>query len=105
LTGGLTTRGTRLDRLTDRPRSLAGWIALTFNELVAAITAGYHTEQNDDDTHKVVHATGAICERGRPVALGVAIEVPFCPAPPRSRWLQTSPPPGPTLVSLTRALI
>lgn len=28
-----------------------GWIAQTFRQLVAGLTAGYHTEHNTDDTH------------------------------------------------------
>ncbi len=32
--------------------NVAGWIALTFNQLVAAITASYHKEHNSDDSHK-----------------------------------------------------
>lgn len=71
--GGLTTTGTRLDRTTDRVR---GWIALTFNQLVAAITSGYHTEHNSDDTHATIHATGSISERGRTIAMGEWIAVP-----------------------------
>jgi hypothetical protein len=54
-----------------------GFIALTFGQLVASLTAGYHTEHNDDDTHKTIHASGAIFERGRTVPLGDWTPVPF----------------------------
>lgn len=58
-------------------RALGGWIALTFNQLVAALISGYHTEHNADDTHSIIHASGAISERGRTTPMGVWINVPF----------------------------
>lgn len=56
-------------------RSLGGWIALTFNQLVASLTAAYHREHNADDTHGAIHCT-SISERGRAVPVGVWILVP-----------------------------
>lgn len=32
-------------------RSLGGWIALTFNQLVASLITSYHKEHNTNDTH------------------------------------------------------
>ena len=58
-------------------RSLGGWIALTFNQLVASLTAGYHIEHNANDSHSTIHATGTISERGRLVAIGDWQAVPF----------------------------
>lgn len=51
-------------------QSLGGWVALTFQQIVAAITTGYHTEHHDDDTHKDIHCD-SISERGRDAAMGV----------------------------------
>lgn len=56
---------------------LRGFVALTFTQIVAAITAGYHREHNTDDTHSTIHATGAIYERGRTTALGTLTSLPF----------------------------
>jgi hypothetical protein len=54
-----------------------GWIALTFSQIVAAITTGYHVEHNTDDSHSTIHATGAIYERDRSVAIGDWVDAPF----------------------------
>lgn len=51
-------------------RSLGGWVALTFNQLVASLTSSYHAEHNADDTHKTIHASGTISERSRTVPMG-----------------------------------
>lgn len=56
-----------------------GWIAQTCRQLVASISTGYATEHNDNDTHKDIHAD-SISERGRTVANGVWVDVPFNPA-------------------------
>lgn len=58
-------------------RSLGGWIALTFNQLVASLTAGYHVEHNANDSHSTIRATGTIAERGRVTPMGEWIAVPF----------------------------
>jgi hypothetical protein len=69
--------GRQPDRSTDRLRGLAGWIAMTFNQLVGAISTAYHTEHNDDDTHKTIHASGSIAERKRTTAMGDWIAVSY----------------------------
>jgi hypothetical protein len=56
LTGGLTQAG-RMDRRSDRPRALAGFIAQTFNALVAAVTAAWNIEHNGNDTHSGARMT------------------------------------------------
>lgn len=51
-------------------------------ELGIATMANYHAEHNDDDTHSIIHATGAIYERGRLAAngaMGETITPPFRP--------------------------
>lgn len=60
-------------------RGLAGggWLVDTIQSLADAVQAGYHREHNSDDTHRTIHATGAIYERERTVALGDAVEPPF----------------------------
>lgn len=57
-----------------------GWVAQQLNEGFAQVAAGYHIEHNDDDTHKVIHASGALYERLRTVALGEWVSVPADPA-------------------------
>lgn len=57
------------------PTTVGGWIAQTLKVLVAGIMTAYHTEHNDDDTHKTIHASGAIFEQGRTTAAGDWIEV------------------------------
>jgi hypothetical protein len=52
-----------------------GWIASQIRELVAQVAAGYHTQHNDDDTHKTITATGAISERSRTTPMGEWISV------------------------------
>lgn len=39
-------------------------------DLIASITAGYHTEHTVTDRHKTIHATGTIAERSRTFPLG-----------------------------------
>lgn len=56
---------------------LGGWVYSSFMQMIVAVTKGYHTEHNEDDTHKTIHATGAISERSRSVAQGVWIDVPY----------------------------
>lgn len=56
-------------------KSLGGWIALTFNQLVASITTGYHREHNTDDTHGEIHCT-SISEHSRTTPAGEWISVP-----------------------------
>lgn len=58
------------------PKSLGGWIALTFNQLVAAVSAGYHKEHNTDDTHGAIHCT-SLSERNRTTPLGEWISAPI----------------------------
>ncbi len=52
------------------PTTMGGWIGQTLKVLVAGISTGYHTEHNDNDTHKTIHATGPIYEQGRTTAAG-----------------------------------
>lgn len=59
-------------------RALGGWIALTFNQLVATLTAGYHTEHNDNDTHGDIHCD-TISERARTTPMGEWIKIPVVP--------------------------
>lgn len=61
---------------TQTQKSLGGWVALTFNQLVAAVSAGYSKEHNSDDTHGVVHCT-TISERSRAVPMGEWVTVPI----------------------------
>lgn len=50
-------------------------------EVAVAVQNGYHVEHNTDDTHKIIHASGSIFERGRTsYALGDSISVPFRPS-------------------------
>lgn len=42
-----------------------GFAAESLKQLEAAVMTGYHTEHNANDTHSIIHATGAIYERGR----------------------------------------
>lgn len=67
-------QGTALDRTK---AGGGGWIAQQFQSLVASLTTAYHSEHNDDDTHKTIHATGAIYERARTTAMGDWTDVPF----------------------------
>jgi hypothetical protein len=55
----------------------AGWIAQQMQEMVAQVSASFGREHNDDDTHSSIHATGTIAERGRAVAMGEWIDIPF----------------------------
>jgi hypothetical protein len=57
-------------------QGLGGFVALTFNQLVSGVTAGWTQEHHDDDTHADIHAD-SISERGRTVANGVWTAVPF----------------------------
>lgn len=59
--------------------SLGGWIALTFTQLVASLTAGYHTEHNDNDTHGDIHCD-SISERWRTTPMGEWVMVPVVPS-------------------------
>jgi hypothetical protein len=54
-----------------------GWVTQTINDLVASILGGYHVEHNHDDTHSIIHATGAVYERARSVAMGAWIPIPY----------------------------
>ncbi len=47
-----------------------GWVSKTVSDIVAAITSGYHTQHNADDSHGTITASGSISERGRTVAMG-----------------------------------
>lgn len=69
------------------PTTLGGWIGQTLKILVAGVSTGYHTEHNDDDTHKTIHATGSISERGRTTAQGEWI----APAVTAADFSATSP--------------
>ncbi len=61
-------------------RKDSGPAAESLKRLGASVMTGYHTEHEADDRHKIIHATGAIFERGRTVtALGDPYNVPFRP--------------------------
>jgi hypothetical protein len=46
----------------------------------AAVMSAFHQEHESDNRHKIIHATGAIFERGRTVtALGDPYSIPFTP--------------------------
>jgi hypothetical protein len=74
LAGDLESDQTRTER------TVGGWTALQFSQSVATIQAGFHREHNPDDTHSVIHATGAIYERSRTTPMGEWLAVPFTPA-------------------------
>lgn len=56
---------------------LGGWVAQSFQQMIVAVTQGYHVEHNEDDTHRTIHATGSISERSRSTAQGVWVDVPY----------------------------
>lgn len=60
-----------------RRNTTGGWTALSLLQMVAGILTGYHTEHNDDDTHKTITATGSISERGRSTPQGDWIAVSY----------------------------
>lgn len=65
-------------RSGDDPQTIYGFIVQTFNQVVSGVTAGYHVEHTPDDGHATIHATGAIYERGRTMAMGEWTDVtPF----------------------------
>jgi hypothetical protein len=67
-----------LEQIQQGPvNQLGGWVAKSLNQLIAAITRGYHTQHNENDTHKTITATGSISERARTTALGEWIAVPY----------------------------
>jgi hypothetical protein len=59
---------------------LGGWTALTFQQLVAAIQAGYGKQHNVDDTHSTITATGSLTERSRTTALGEWVDITYSAA-------------------------
>lgn len=70
--------GTPVTTNADGQRNTTGgWTALTLQQMVAGILAGYHTQHNDDDTHATITATGPISERGRSTALGAWLAAPY----------------------------
>lgn len=69
----------------EEPRSLGGWVALTFTQVVAAIAGGYHKQHNGDDTHAGITADSCVStagyrEHGRAVNAGEYTSVPFSSA-------------------------
>lgn len=54
-----------------------GAAGLAIENLVSAITAGYHTQHNADDTHGTITASGSISERARTTPMGVWITLPY----------------------------
>lgn len=82
---GAPARGNEQDDAQDQPHAAddSGWlhtlntrmgyVAQTFRQLVAGLSAGYHTEHNTDDTHAAIHCT-SISERSRTTAMGVWVD-------------------------------
>lgn len=66
----LTPQAQESTDLPGKRLSLGGWVALTFQQVVASLMTGYHTEHHDDDTHADIHCD-SISERSRDVAMGV----------------------------------
>lgn len=56
---------------------LGGWVYQSFQQMIVAVTKGYHTEHNEDDTHKTITASGSITERARTSPMGDWINVPW----------------------------
>lgn len=69
---GSDQAGAIIEGRTSEERALGGWIALSENEIVASVAAGYHTEHHDNDTHSIIHCD-SIAERSRTTAMGVWI--------------------------------
>lgn len=73
-----------------------GWAQKAMRDIMAAVTTGYHTQHNTDDTHGTISATGSISERKRTVPLGnwtdqVFATTDFTAVPAGSMWtLRTS---------------
>lgn len=73
---------TQQNARTDTPRSLGGWVALTFNQVVSSIAGGYHKQHNGDDTHAGITADSCVStagyrEHGRAVNAGDYTSVAF----------------------------
>lgn len=56
---------------------LGGWVTQSFQQMIVAVTKGYHTEHNEDDTHRTITASGSITERQRTSPMGAWINVPW----------------------------
>ena len=54
-----------------------GWARKAIGDVMTAVTGGYHTEHNADDTHGTITATGSITERGRTDPIGNWIDQVF----------------------------
>lgn len=54
-----------------------GWIAKQITEMVAQIAGTFDREHTDDGTHKTITASGSVSERGRTIAMGEWIPIPF----------------------------
>lgn len=67
-----------------------GFTRKTFQDLIAAVGSGYHTQHNTNDTHKTITATGSITERSRAVAMGGWQDQPYSATnftvPTGSQW-------------------
>ncbi len=57
-----------------------GWIAQQITEMVAQIAGTFDREHTDDGTHKTITASGSVSERGRTIAMGEWIPIPFIAA-------------------------
>lgn len=66
---GSDQAGAIIEGRTPEERALGGWVALSENEIVASVAAGYHTEHHDNDTHSDIHCD-TIRERSRTVPIG-----------------------------------
>lgn len=53
------------------------WAKKSLKSIVAAITKGYGTQHNSNDTHSTITATGSVSERNRLTAMGVWQNVMF----------------------------
>ncbi len=54
-----------------------GWARRAINDVMTAVTSGYHTQHNPDDTHGTITATGSITERGRSMPMGNWVDQVF----------------------------
>lgn len=69
---------TFLNQIQQGPlRLLGGWVYQSFMQMIVAVTRGYHTEHNENDTHSTIHASGSISERSRSTPQGVWIDVAY----------------------------
>ena len=54
-----------------------GWARKAITDVMTAVTSGYHTQHNTDDTHGTITASGSITERGRATPMGNWIDQAF----------------------------